>query len=849
MIDRYLQILLVEDDTGDADLLREFLSLSSYFHAGLVHAKTLEEGIGYIRPRQVKTCFDVVLLDLSLPDVSGITTVERALQATAEIPIVILTGLDDEEVAIRALRAGAQDYLVKDKINEDILGRTIQHSIERKQLLNRLLLSEERYAIAVQGANDGLWDWDLNHQKVYFSPRWKLMLGYREDEISNQPEEWLHRVHTAYLQIVMEAITRHLNQESDHLQVEHQILHKNGSYIWVLCRGMAVWDENGQAYRMAGSLTDITQSKYLEQKLFEEKELAMVTLKSIGDAVITTDTEGNVESLNPAAEKLTGWALNDAKGKSIEQIFKIVDEETLEPLPNPVTLAVQQDKPISLSNHPVLVARDNHAVAIDDSTAPIHSRDGEVIGSVLVFHDVSEARGRARQLSWQANHDSLTGLLNRVAFTKQVEEALLSVQADAHSHVLCFIDLDHFKVVNDTCGHTAGDELLQQIAYLLQEHVRKTDAIARLGGDEFAILLKECPPEKALSITNNICNSLSKFRFARQNRAFKVGTSIGLSLIDQTTHNVDEVMNAADAACYEAKRRGRNRVHVYCQEEQGLSKYSNEMQWFTRLSEAIENDRFQLFYQPIAGSNGDLENTHRCEVLLRLIDEHNDVISPAAFIPAAERYSLMPEIDRWVICHCFEYIRERIQREALGLPLGDCGCPTLGHSYSINLSAASIDDERSLRFIQEQLIRYEIPANIICFEITETAAISNLSRAVNFIKQLNQLGCQFALDDFGTGMSSLAYLRTLPVNYLKIDGSFIQDITHDEVACAMVQAVNQVAHLMGLRTVAEFVSSSELLEKVKTLGVDYIQGYAIAMPSPLVTQADTRLKLGSSADH
>lgn len=836
MIDRYLQILLIEDDTGDADLLREFLELAECFHSGIVHVKTLQEGLSYLSSQHVKSCFDIVLLDLSLPDISGLATIEQAVQATSNIPIVVLTGLDDEQIAVHALRAGAQDYLVKDKVNEDILGRTIQHSIERKQLLNRLLLSEERYAIAIQGANDGLWDWDLNQQEIYFSPRWKLILGYEDEEISSHPDEWLQRVHPDHLQVVMEAITQHLNQKTDHLQVEHRILNKEGDYVWGLCRGMAVWDDNGKPYRMAGSLTDITQSKYLEQKLFEEKELAMITLQSIGDAVITTDTQGNVESLNPAAEKLTGWGLSEAKGKSIEQIFKIVDEESFEPLPNPVKLAVQQDQVISLSNHPVLLAKGETPIAIDDSTAPIHSSNGEVMGSVIVFHDVSEARGRARQLSWQANHDSLTGLLNRAAFTQQVEAALLSVKEEGHSHVLCFVDLDHFKVVNDTCGHTAGDELLQQIADILQDTVRKTDAIARLGGDEFAILLQECPLETALRITNSICNTLGKFRFNRQNRAFKIGSSIGLSPIDQTVYSVDEAMNAADAACYEAKRRGRNRVHVYRHEEQGLAKYSDEIQWFTRLSEAIEKERFRLFYQPIAGSTGALDSIRHCEVLLRLIDEHDEVVSPAAFIPAAERYSLMPEIDRWVIRHCFEHIHHHIHLHQSCDCQPDCQSAVSNHSYGINLSAASIDDDLFLKFIQDQIIHYKIPAQQICFEITETAAISNLSKAVNFIQQLKQLGCQFALDDFGTGMSSLAYLRTLPVNYLKIDGSFIQDIAHDEVACAMVRAVNQVAHLMGLRTVAEFVSSTELLEKVKTLGVDYMQGYAIAKPLPLKTE-------------
>ncbi|MGB3613876.1 MAG: EAL domain-containing protein, partial [Elainellaceae cyanobacterium] len=578
-------------------------------------------------------------------------------------------------------------------------------------------------------------------------------------------------------------------------------------------------------------LTDITQRKYLEQKLFEEKEMAMVTLQSIGDAVITTDRYGNVESLNPAAEKLTGWTLTHAKGQSIEQVFRVVDEEKHEPLPNPVTLSIEQNCVVSLSNHPVLRSKDNQLIAIDDSTAPIHSNTGDIVGSVIVFHDVSEARGRAQQLSWQANHDGLTGLMNRRAFSVKVEDALKRVKEENQSHILCCLDLDHFKVVNDTCGHAAGDELLRQVSELLQDQVRKTDVIARLGGDEFAVLLYKCPLDQALRITSNICNALNQFRFSYKDRIFKVGSSIGVSAIDQASLTADEVMNTADAACYAAKRRGRNRVHVYQHEDQGLSRYSSETQWFTRLSEALETDRFHLFYQSIAASDSSLESVCHCEVLLRLIDENDQLVSPAAFIPAAERYSLMPEIDRWVIRHCFAYLSETQTWQRDGA--SDVLRAIPNAVYSINLSGASINDDRFLGFVQEQLDYYAVPPEIICFEITETAAISNMKRAVRFIEQLKQVGCQFALDDFGTGMSSLSYLRTLPVDYLKIDGSFIQDIASDQVACAMVEAVNHVAHLMGLRTVAEFVSNAELLEKVKALGVDYMQGYAIAMPTSL----------------
>lgn len=831
MLEEYFRILLIEDDAGDADLLQEYLSLSSLAQSTVVCAQTLEEGCSYLVAREEKHRFDVILLDISLPDAHGIATVNKACQTADEIPIVILTGLDDEAIAVEALRAGAQDYLIKGKINEETLSRSVFHSVERKRLSNQLKSSEERYAISVRGANDGLWDWDLIRQTIYFSPRWKLMLGYEKDDITEEPSEWLQRVHPEDLPSLLAAINQPTEQPSSHISVEHRIRHKHGQYVWVLCRGIALRDSEGQLYRMSGSFTDITQRKQLEQKLYKEKELALVTLHSIGDAVITTDLQGKIQSFNPAAEQLTGWSAAEAKGQPIEAVFQCFDEETLAPLPNPVDLAIHQDQIISLSNHPVLVDKRGRTIAIDDSTAPIHSSCGQVMGSVVVFHDVSEARGRARQLSWQANHDPLTGLLNRSAFGEKVASAIEAAKGSQQCHVLCFLDLDHFKVVNDTCGHTAGDELLKQIATLIQKHVRKSDAVARVGGDEFAVLLNKCPLEQALQIMNALCSALNQLRFARKSILFKVGSSIGLSKIDATTGSVDEVMKSADSACRKAKQRGRSRVHVYRPEEQGLSRYSEEAQWFTRLSEALEHNRLQLFYQPIAMSSENLASISRCEVLLRLIDEGGSVISPAVFMPAAERYSLMPEIDRWVVRNCFEYLSNQHNHRLGGIGQ-NCDRPQF-LMYSINLSGASVEDERFLEFIREQLQQYQITPSSICFEITETAAISNLKKAVNFIEQLKQLGCQFALDDFGTGMSSLAYLKNLPVDYLKIDGSFIQDIAVDQISCAMVTAIIQVAHLMGLSTVAEFVSSPELLNKVKTLGIDYMQGYAIAIPRPL----------------
>ncbi|MEM9451207.1 MAG: EAL domain-containing protein [Cyanobacteria bacterium P01_E01_bin.6] len=831
MLSDYLQILLFEDDQEDAELLQEYLEIGNSVHYVVVHVKTLSDGLIYLNDKNIKQCFDLILLDLSLPDKHGLDTVCMVHEAACDIPIVVLTGLDDEAISLEALRQGAQDYLIKHTVNERLLCRTIQYAIERGRLLNRLSISEARYAIAVQGSNDGLWDWDLTTDEIYFSPRWKKMLGYDDHEIRNQPNDWFSRVHEDNFQEMMLSIEHHLLGHHPHWQNEHKIQRKDGSFSWVLCRGTAAWNEDGQPYRFAGSLTDITERKQLEKKLFEEKELALVTLNSIGDAVITTDVLGHIESLNPAAEKLTGWQLDEVKGKPVSYVFELVNGDTLEPISNPVQTVLNEDRTVRLSNHPMLITRDRQPIAIDDSVAPIHSSDGHVIGSVIIFHDVSEERGRAKQLAWRANHDALTGLLNRCAFQSHLEQAIATGKKHQHVHTLCYIDLDHFKIVNDTCGHAAGDELLRQVSMLLQRRIRKTDIVARLGGDEFGILLQNCPLTRAVGLSNTICEELNQFRFVWQDQVFRIGGSIGIAMMDGQTQSVEHVIKAADSACYGAKRRGRGRTHIYQDTDASLSQHSQEIQWFNRLTQALESEQFELFYQLIRPSQTLASDKHHYEVLLRLRDDQNNVITPGAFLSAAERYNLMPSIDRWVIRTFFNYLAETLSHRNSALdsePL-----VPIAHVYAINLSGASVNDETFIDFIREQFSIHQIPARKICFEITETVAVANLTKAADLMTELRELGCQFALDDFGTGMSSLAYLKALPVDYLKIDGNFIRGIAHDPISCAMVEAINNIGHLIGVQTVAEFVSSPAILEAVKRLGIDYVQGYGIAMPSPL----------------
>lgn len=558
-----------------------------------------------------------------------------------------------------------------------------------------------------------------------------------------------------------------------------------------------------------------------ETALYQEKERAEVTLYSIGDAVITTDESCCIEYLNPVAERLTGWTLSQVQGKSLSAVMRLVNENTRQPVTNPVELCLKCGEILELADHTLLVRNDGEEVAIADSAAPIRDRAGRIIGAVMVFHDVGHARKLARQLSYQATHDALTGLYNRRAFEEQLKDALESAREDDREHALCYLDLDQFKVVNDTCGHIAGDEMLKQLAHLLQSKVREADVLSRLGGDEFGILLRYCTLDQARAIAEDLRRSVRDFRFVCEDHSFETGISVGVVSINGQTHNLTEVQSAADVACYAAKEGGRNRVHVYVPDDRELQQRQGEMRWVSRIHKAMSEDRFMLYCQPILPVDPESTLAPHYEILLRIQGEDGQEVPPMAFIPAAERYNLMPMIDRWVV--------QNVLRNVGRLPNS-----LRSAIWTINVSGRSLGDEEFLQVVSEEIAAADIPGERICFEITETAAIANLRRASRFIKMLRARGCKFALDDFGSGLSSFAYLKNLEVDYLKIDGGFVRDIATDEIDRAMVEAINNVGHVMQIRTIAEFVENREILAVLRTLGVDYAQGYGIAKPRPFL---------------
>ncbi|HEY9825409.1 MAG TPA: EAL domain-containing protein, partial [Stenomitos sp.] len=572
---------------------------------------------------------------------------------------------------------------------------------------------------------------------------------------------------------------------------------------------------------------EIAERKSTERRLFAEKELAQITLEAIGDAVITTDAKGYIQYFNPVAEHLTGWKLHEVKGLPLTDVFTIVNEITRRAVENPLHKVLRSGQIANLATNTVLIARDGTEYPIEDSAAPIRANNGEIIGVVIVFHDVTQSRYLARQLSWQANHDDLTGLFNRRTFERQLTDALIGARTQNEHHVLCFLDLDQFKAVNDTCGHAAGDELLCQVTNLLQERVRLTDTLARLGGDEFGLLLHQCSIEQAEQVADALRQLIQAYRFIYQGKVFSIGVSIGLVAINANSQNLNSVLSAADAACYAAKERGRNCIYIYQSDDLKLAQHRNERQWISRLDQALRDDRFRLYCQKIVPVSVNSNKAHY-EVLLRLVDESGQLVPPMAFIPAAERYHLIPAIDQWVIRTFFSRY-QAYQRQSL-----TCGHPLDQSVYTINLSGGSVNNEDFLEFVQEQFVEFEIAPENICFEITETTAIANFDQAVQLIHALKKIGCRFALDDFGSGMSSLAYLKNLPVDYLKIDGSFVKDIDNDRKDYAMVECFNRLSHFMGIQTIAECVETETVLQNLRKIGVDYAQGFCIDTPMPLI---------------
>lgn len=564
----------------------------------------------------------------------------------------------------------------------------------------------------------------------------------------------------------------------------------------------------------------MTARRAAEQALLQEKERLQVTLHSISDAVVTTDAAGQVQYLNPAAQTLTGWTLAAARGQGHQQVLGLAAQPGGDVPPDLVGSALEQGTPL-LHSKLRSTTRTGAQLLMDLSASPLRGPDGDADGVVLVFRDVTEASRLSREMEFQALHDALTNLGNRRAFEQLLAQTFSATRGSATCHCVCYLDLDNFKVINDTCGHAAGDELLRQIARLFQAQLQPHDLLCRLGGDEFGILLWQRDLAQALQVAECLQQDLAAFRFVWREHVFSVSVSIGAVVLDAATESVGALLQAADSACYVAKDRGRNRIHVYAENDPALAQRYGVMEWVSRIEHALQHDRFELFAQPItrlgAAEAGTPHKLH-CEVLLRMRTADGQLVTPGEFMPAVERYHLAARVDRWVIRKALGWMAEHQERVEL---------------CCINLSGQSVGDPAFLAQVLQAMDQTSVHPDRLCFEITETAAMGDLAAASRFFQALRARGCQFALDDFGSGLSSYAYLRELAVDMLKIDGQFVKNMANDPVSFAMVKSIHEIGCLMGKKTVAEFVEDGATVELLTGLGVHFAQGYALGRPAPV----------------
>lgn len=550
---------------------------------------------------------------------------------------------------------------------------------------------------------------------------------------------------------------------------------------------------------------------------------AMVTLDAMGESVITVDAQGHIDYINASAAELLGQSFDEVVGKSFAEVASLVDETDRRSIGDPVRKALATGGRVTVGRRAVLVpASSSPERSVEISVTPLKEGGKETVGLVLVMHDTSELRGLTRQMSYQASHDALTGLVNRREFERRLREAMDAAQTGDAAHALCYLDLDRFKVVNDTCGHTAGDNMLREVASIIKDAVRDSDTAGRIGGDEFALLLVGCPLEKARQIADDVVRSIDDYRFVWKDKIFNIGVSIGLVEIGRDGGSIEDIMNSADSACYVAKKQGGVRVHVYSAREEASARHSGEIQWLQKLQNALRDGKFELYYQPIVHARHAVSNGPGLEVFVRLEAEAGQPVAPPAdFIRAAERYRLMPHVDRWVV----QAVLSALGRGGLKLPAD--------RSVAINVSGQTLGDAEFLEFVVDCFDHTGANPADICFEVTESAVVANLDHARRFIEVLHGMGCEFALDNFGSGISSFSTLKTLPMDYLKIDGSFIRNLAVDTVNQAMVGAMIELSRSLNFRIVAEQVEDQRSLDTVREMGIDFAQGFVIGRPQPL----------------
>jgi diguanylate cyclase (GGDEF)-like protein/PAS domain S-box-containing protein len=706
--------------------------------------------------------------------------------------------LSAEPGALRKLGAAVN------KLLEDLEQRGAQLQ-DREQLFQRL----------VETVHDAV----LVHRKVilFANARFLSLLGMKSPDVVGRP--LTEFVAPEYVELVENNLRRRLAGESAAERYEIELMDRQGQVTRVELSSTVI-DSSGETALLLTALEMMPGAIPTE---VSQKPRAMATLDAMGESVMTVDSEGRIDYINHSAELLLGQQVNQVLGKTFAEVASLVDENDRRPLGDPVQKALGSAGRVTAARRAVLVpANGSGERFVEISVTPLQLDGKDSFGLVLVLHDTSELRGLTRQMTYQASHDALTGLVNRREFEHRLQEALDSAQTGDTGHALCYLDLDHFKVVNDTCGHTAGDNMLREIASLIKETVRDSDTVGRIGGDEFALLLVGCPLEKARQIADNVVRSVNDYRFVWKDKIFNVGVSIGLVEIGRDSGTIEDIMNSADSACYVAKKQGGLHVHVYSAREEANARHSGEIHWLLKLQGALRDNKFELYYQPIVHARAGGVSGPALEVFVRLAGEDGQPAAPPAeFIRAAERYRLMPHVDRWVV----QAVLAALGRGGLKLPPG--------RSVAINIAGQTLADAEFLEFVVECFDHTGANPGDICFEVTEASVVANLDHAQRFIAVLHGMGCEFALDNFGRGLSSFSTLKTLPMDYLKIDGSFIKNLAEDAVNQAMVVAMIELSRSLNFRVVAEHVEDQWALDTVTGMGIDFVQGFMVGRPQPL----------------
>jgi diguanylate cyclase (GGDEF)-like protein/PAS domain S-box-containing protein len=696
------------------------------------------------------------------------------------------------------------------------LGSAVNTLLEDLELRGaRLQDREHLFQHLVETVHDAV----LVHRKkiLFANARFLSLLG--EDSRNVLGRSLAEFVAPDYVELVENNLRRRLAGEPAAERYEIELLGAKGQVTRVELSGTLI-DSAGEPALL---LTALEMMPGAIPTALAPKPRGMVTLDAMGESVLTVDADGRIDYINHAAELLLGQNFDQVVGKTFAEVASLVDENDRRSLGDPVRKALNTGGRVTMGRRAVLVpANAGPERSVEISVTPLRFDGKEISGLVLVLHDTSELRGLTRQMTYQASHDALTGLVNRREFERRLQEAMDSAQTGDIAHALCYLDLDRFKVVNDTCGHTAGDNMLREIASLIRDAVRDSDTVGRIGGDEFALLLVGCPVDKARQIADNVVRSVNDYRFVWKDKIFNVGISIGLVEVGRGGGAIEDIMNAADSACYVAKKNGGLHVHVYSAREEASARHSGEIRWLQKLQIALRDNKFELYYQPIVHARAGGISGPALEVFVRLAGENGQPTAPSTdFISAAERYRLMPHVDRWVV----QAVLAALGRGGLKLPPG--------RSVAINIAGQTLGDAEFLEFVVDCFDHTGASPGDICFEVTESSVVSNLDHARRFIAVLHGMGCEFALDDFGSGLSSFSTLKTLPMDYLKIDGSFIKNLAGDAVNRAMVSAMIELSRSLNFRVVAEHVEDQLSLDTVTGMGIDFVQGFLVGRPQPL----------------